>query len=65
MFDRIICLTFALLVIILSNNSPTYALQKIQAGGYSISYKGGDFDKSTMKGNLTGVTVYQHQTKGV
>ena len=63
MFDRIICLTFALLVIIISNNSPTYALQTIQAGEYSISYKGGDFDKSIMKGNLTGVTVYQHQTK--
>ena len=63
MFDRIIRLTFALLIIILSNNSPTYALQTIQVGEYSISYKDGDFDKSTMKGNLTGVTVHQHQTK--
>ena len=63
MFDRIIRLTFALLIIILSNNSPTYALQTIQVGEYSISYKGGDFDNSTMKGNLTGVTIHQHQTK--
>lgn len=63
MFRKIKHLIFVLLVIIASSNTPTYALQTIQAGEYSISYKGGRFDKSTMQGNLTSVTVYHHQTK--
>ena len=63
MFGKIKHLIFVLLVIIASSNSPAYALQTIQAGEYSISFKGGDFDKSIMKGNLTGVTFYQHQKK--
>ena len=63
MFERVVRLIFALLVIIISSHSSTYASQTIQAGEYSISYKGGDFDKSIMKGNLTGVTFYQHQKK--
>lgn len=63
MFGRIKHLIFVVLVIIAGSNSPAYALQTIQAGEYSISYKGGDFDKSIMKGNLTGVTFYQHQKK--
>ena len=63
MFGKIKHLIFVLLVIIAGSNSPAYALQTIQAGEYSISFKGGDFDKSIMKGNLTGVTFYQHQKK--
>ena len=63
MFSKIRHLIFVLLVIIANSNTPTYALQTIQAGEYSISYKGGRFDKSTMQGNLTSVTVYHHQTK--
>ena len=63
MFSKIRHLIFVLLVIIAGSNSPAYALQTIQAGEYSISFKGGDFDKSIMKGNLTGVTFYQHQKK--
>ncbi len=63
MFGRLMRLIFAPLVIIISTHSSTYALQTIQAGEYSFSYKGGDFDKSIMKGSLTGVTFYHHQIK--
>ena len=57
MFGKIKHLIFVLLVIIAGSNSPAYALQTIQAGEYSISFKGGDFDKSIMKGNCAKINI--------
>ena len=63
MFSGIRRLIFALLVIIIYGHSPAHALQPIQLGEYSITYTGGRFDKSNMKGNITGVTFYHRQIK--
>ena len=63
MLSKFRCLIITALVILISSYSPTYASQKIQIGDFSISFTGGNFDKTKSKGNLTGVSLWSRQTK--
>ena len=63
MLSKLRCLIITALVILISSYSPTYASQKIQIGDFSITFTGGNFDKTKSKGNLTGVSLWSRQAK--